>query len=96
MGGRWIVVVVVLPASYEERSYLNTQSDYMPSPNAPRPHKQTTLSPTNTRNGPVAPQWPAGGGQEDRGYIARLLGEERCVEVEFLCWKIICRWDVWF
>ena len=46
---------VLLLLATDGRSYLNTQSDYMPSPNAPRPHKQTTLSTTNTRNGPVAP-----------------------------------------
>ena len=37
------------------RPVIETQSDYISSHNAPRPHEQTTLSTTNTRNGPVAP-----------------------------------------
>ena len=49
-------MVVVLDASYGQKK-LSTQENYIPSPNAPRPHKQTTPPTTNTRNGPVAPQY---------------------------------------
>ena len=37
---------------------LSTQDNDIPSYSAPCPHKQTTLSPLNTHNGPVAPQAP--------------------------------------
>ena len=36
---------------------LSTYDDYILSHNAPRAQKQTTLSTTHTRNGPVAPQY---------------------------------------
>ena len=49
--------IVDVDASYGQKK-LSTQDNYIPSPNAPRPHKQTTPPTTNTRNGPVAPQWP--------------------------------------
>ena len=49
-------MVVVLDASYGQKK-LSTQENYIPSPNAPRPHKQTMPPTTNTRNGPVAPQY---------------------------------------
>ena len=48
-------MVVVVDASYGQKK-LSTQDNYIPSPNAPRPHKETTPPTTNTRNGPVAPQ----------------------------------------
>ena len=38
-----------------DRRELSTHDNYIPSYNAPGPHKQTTPSTTNTRNGPVAP-----------------------------------------
>ena len=47
-------IVVVLATDGRE---LITYDDYILSHNAPRPHKQTTLSTTNTSNGPVAPQY---------------------------------------
>ena len=53
--GRRMVMVVVIRAT-DRRSYLSTHSDYIPSHDVPCPHKQTTPSTTNTRNGPVAPQ----------------------------------------
>ena len=36
---------------------LSTYDEYILFHNAPRPHNQTTLSTTNTRNGPVTPQY---------------------------------------
>ena len=52
-----VLVDVVDVLATDERSYLNTSSDYIPSHDTPRSHKQTMPATPNTRNAPVAPQY---------------------------------------